>query len=101
LSLKAVPKPEKRIRNRALLKAMREEIPYCERCGAPGHGGLHHIKYRSQGGDDIKENLIRLCKKCHNDIHNAKHDKAELVVIVAKREGKTPQEIARIIRVAL
>lgn len=101
MSLKAVPKPEKRIRNRALLKAMREEIPYCERCGAPGHGGLHHIKYRSQGGDDIKENLIRLCAQCHTDIHNARYHHRELVAIVAQREGKTAEEIARIIRVAL
>lgn len=101
MSLKAVPKPEKRIRNRALLKAMREEIPYCERCGAPGHGGLHHIKYRSQSGDDIRENLIRLCYQCHYGIHHANYDKAELIAIVAKREGKTAEEIARIIRAAL
>jgi len=50
LALKAVPKPKKRIRNRALSKAMREETPYCERCGNPAHGGPHHIKYQSQGG---------------------------------------------------
>src|SRR5690606_30736561 len=101
LPLKAVPKPEKRIRNRALLKAMREEIPYCERCGAPGHGGLHHIKYRSQSGDDIRENLIRLCYQCHYGIHHANYDKAELIAIVAKREGKTAEEVAQAIGVVL
>ena len=91
--LAAVPK-EKRIRNRALLKAMREEIPYCERCGTPGHGGMHHIRYRSQGGSDIRPNLIRLCMYCHRGIHDARYDRTELIAIVAEREGKTVQEIA-------
>ncbi len=91
--LVTVPK-EKRIRNRALLKVMREEIPYCERCGAPGHGGMHHIRYRSQGGSDIRENLIRLCVYCHRGIHDAKYKREELIAIVAQREGKTVQEIA-------
>ncbi len=101
MSLKAVPKPEKRIKNRALSKTMREETPYCERCGAPGYGGMHHIKYRSQGGDDIRENLIRLCMRCHDGVHQARYDWQELVAIVAKREGKTAQEIADIIGVVL
>ena len=103
--LVAQPKPRKRIQDRALLKEIRNTVKYCERCGknCTGniHGGPHHIKYRSQGGDDIKENLIRLCIDCHTNIHNARYDRRELIEIVAKREGKTPQEIAQIIRVAL
>ena len=91
--LVTVPK-EKRIRNRALLEAMKEEIPYCERCGKPGHGGMHHIRYRSQGGSDIRENLIRLCMYCHRGIHDARYDRTELIVIVARREGVTPEEVA-------
>lgn len=45
--------------------------------------------------------LIRLCPDCHRGVHMALYDWRELVVIVAKREGKTPQEIAVIIGVVL
>jgi len=88
---------EKRIRNRALLKAMREEIPYCERCGKPGHGGMHHIRYKSQGGGDVRENLVRLCYECHKGIHDARYSRNDLIAIVAEREGKTCLDIVKII----
>lgn len=29
----------------------------------------HHVKYRSQGGDDTLENLVTLCMICHTLIH--------------------------------
>ena len=45
--------------------------------------------------------LIRLCPDCHRGVHMTLYDWRELVVIVAKREGKTAEEIARIIRAAL
>ena len=98
--LAAVPK-EKRIRNRALLKVMREEIPYCERCGKPGHGGVHHIRYKSQGGSDIRPNLVRLCYECHRGIHDARYSRNDLIAIVAEREGKTAREITETIGIAL
>lgn len=98
--LVTVPK-RKRIRNRALRKRMREDTPWCERCGKPSHGGAHHIKYQSQSGDDVRENLIMLCFDCHRGIHDARYKRDELLAIVAQREGKTITEIAEIIRVAL
>ena len=98
--LAAVPK-HKRIRNRALLKVMREEIPYCERCGKPGHGGVHHIRYKSQGGSDIRPNLVRLCYECHRGIHDARYSRNDLIAIVAEREGKTAREITETIGIAL
>lgn len=30
----------------------------------------HHIKFRSQGGDDATYNLITVCSDCHEAIHN-------------------------------
>ena len=80
---------------------MREETPYCERCGAPGYGGMHHIKYRSQGGDDIRENLIRLCMRCHVGAYLALYDLRELVSFVVMREGISAQLLAVIIGVLL
>jgi 5-methylcytosine-specific restriction endonuclease McrA len=62
---------------------------------------MHHIRYRSQGGSDIRENLIRLCMYCHRSIHDARYDRTELIAIVAKREGKTAEEVAQAIGVVL
>jgi predicted HNH restriction endonuclease len=31
------------------------------------HG--HHVKYRSQGGDDVRSNLLTLCSTCHDSVH--------------------------------
>jgi hypothetical protein len=32
----------------------------------------HHIKFRSNGGTDTPENLVTLCKTCHENLHNGK-----------------------------
>ena len=32
----------------------------------------HHIKYRSQGGEDVMENLVMLCNECHRKVHDGK-----------------------------
>ena len=39
----------------------------CEHCGKKAVD-IHHIKYRSQGGNNNKKNLIALCRKDHDDI---------------------------------
>lgn len=45
----------------------------CQVCGKK-HTKLevHHIKYRSQGGNNDENNLITLCEDCHSDIHDGK-----------------------------
>ncbi len=62
---------------------------------------MHHIRYRSQGGSDIRPNLIRLCMCCHRGIHDAKYKRDELIAIVAQREGKAAREIAEAIGITL
>lgn len=37
----------------------------CRVCGSPDNGELHHLVPRSQRGDDIPDNLVRLCLLCH------------------------------------
>lgn len=43
----------------------------CAICGAPVPEGVkaHHEPPKSQGGQDIKENLIVLCQNCHAQRH--------------------------------
>ena len=55
----------------------------CQICGKK-HTRLevHHIKYRSQGGDDNENNLITLCEDCHGDIHDGK-------IVLTKNPKKT------------
>lgn len=38
----------------------------------------HHIRFRSQQGDDSAENLITLCNDCHDSLHDKN------ILIVAK-----------------
>ena len=29
----------------------------------------HHIVFREDGGDDVAENIVPLCRRCHDDLH--------------------------------
>lgn len=41
----------------------------CQVCGAMTHLEVHHVTFRSHGGDDSDENLVTLCTKCHSVFH--------------------------------
>lgn len=49
------------------------EHPLCERCLSEGRSTLavevHHIKPIKKGGDHTVNNLMSVCKSCHNKIH--------------------------------
>ena len=51
-----------------------EEHPFCERCLSEGRlipaDTVHHKIPVSEGGSDNFENLMSLCKACHNQIHD-------------------------------
>lgn len=54
----------------------------CEVCGARSVD-LHHIIPKGMGGDptgkrDVIENLIALCRECHNKAHNKEYSKEYL-----------------------
>ena len=40
----------------------------CSKCNKPAVD-IHHIVFKSQGGSDEIENLIPLCRKCHDIAH--------------------------------
>lgn len=92
MSATLVPFPKKkRVRNLSVVEAARK--PYCEYSGKPGYSHVHHIRCRSQGGDDIPENLISLNPEIHQAVHDGKVDRRRLVLIVARRENLAPEEV--------
>lgn len=60
----------------------------CEVCKAPSND-IHHIQPKGMGGSKTKdniENLIALCRDCHNDAHDNIISKWELKEIINQRK---------------
>ena len=51
----------------------------CEICELRPGVDAHHVRYRSQGGDDVESNLIWLCRSCHDGIHNGRLSRYDFV----------------------
>jgi 5-methylcytosine-specific restriction endonuclease McrA len=45
----------------------------CQNCGVAQSLQIHHMRFRSQGGDDSELNLITLCLDCHSMVHRCSH----------------------------
>jgi len=43
----------------------------CQFCGSMQNLQVHHLKFRSQSGDDEEQNLITLCADCHEQMHRS------------------------------
>jgi 5-methylcytosine-specific restriction endonuclease McrA len=43
----------------------------CQICGSMRNLQVHHMKFRSQSGDDSEANLITLCAGCHTRLHHS------------------------------
>jgi hypothetical protein len=62
-----------KLHTKIYLKFFGFKIPedcFCEICGAPAQD-IHHIEARGMGGDpkglkDVIENLMAVCRNCHN-----------------------------------
>lgn len=78
MSLNPAPKKRSPIRlghdeYKALCKRVESRDKFkCRVKGCKARSGLHvhHLRFRSQGGDDTEENLILVCHLCHRAIHN-------------------------------
>ncbi len=72
----------------------------CENCGRACPDGCdpHHIFSKGAGRVDRRINLVSLCRECHNGFHaSGKPSRDELLEIVARREGATPDEITGLV----
>lgn len=45
---------------------------HCRNCNRADGLDPHHVIYRSHGGKDVENNLITLCRWCHNDEHEGR-----------------------------
>jgi 5-methylcytosine-specific restriction endonuclease McrA len=64
----------------------------CALCGDTGKLSIHHILPRSQGGDDVKENLIALCgdgvSGDHGDVEHRRGDARRALGLLILSERK-------------
>lgn len=58
-----------RRRDPALLRLLAFEYDECATCGTTETLHLHHVLYRSHGGDDVRGNIVPLCRRCHEGVH--------------------------------
>ena len=79
-----IEKP-KRIEDKKLIDRMRQ--PYCEHCGRTTYTEVHHVKSVGSGGDDVRDNLISLCRVCHMEAHTGYINKPKLKKIIRERES--------------
>ncbi len=84
-----------KIVNKKLLKTF--TVPgLCECCHCPCPDGRdpHHLFTRGAGRVDIPENLVSLCRECHNSFHmSGRPCLTELLEVSAKRNGTTAEAI--------
>lgn len=64
-----LPKPRARIRDASALCAAKIRHRECCICGRTHAIHIHHIVFRSHGGDDVDANLCGLCPTHHDQIH--------------------------------
>jgi len=52
-----------------------------------GGEDIHHITHMGAGGDDVPENLIKLCRKHHSEAHDNKLSRERLRAILSINYG--------------
>lgn len=53
----------------AIIAAKAEQCRICGETNRAEWIHCHHLVSRSNGGDDVADNIVGLCQKCHREIH--------------------------------
>jgi 5-methylcytosine-specific restriction endonuclease McrA len=61
-----------RIKDGALLRLLKLRCDECEITGETGDLHLHHVIFKSQGGDDVAANIVCCHGRLHDDYHRGK-----------------------------
>jgi 5-methylcytosine-specific restriction endonuclease McrA len=72
-------------KNKPLVRARDGRCRWC--AGDVEH--VHHIRYRSEVKDHSLENLISLCRRCHELVHSSKKTYQPLLMILVKMPSVT------------
>ncbi len=73
-------------------------LPRCEYCRQRPADHAHHVFGKGFGGwsrFDVRINLMGLCWVCHGLYHDGHIERADLLLLVAKREKTTQDAIER------
>ena len=62
-------KRPRRIKDPALMRLLKYEVDECEVTGGVGLLHLHHVILKSQGGDDLRENILSMTEGLHEGYH--------------------------------
>lgn len=75
-------RPKKKVRHIPLevRNVVRDRDQVCRWCARRG-SQIHHVRYRSEGGPDVAENLVFLCSKCHERAHTSKAAYQEVLLV--------------------
>jgi 5-methylcytosine-specific restriction endonuclease McrA len=60
-------------------------------CGKAGEE-IHHIQFKSKGGDNKPNNLILLCRKCHSKQHSYT---GEQISVLKEKVAKNEKSLRR------
>lgn len=62
-------RPRARIENKALMRLLKYEYDECSLTGVTINLHLHHVIFKSHGGDDLRENIICMADWLHERYH--------------------------------
>ena len=60
---------------------------FCEDCGARGSFEVHHLTYKRKG-NERPEDLVAVCRRCHQERHAGKRTLLDVVVLTLLRRWR-------------
>ena len=52
-----------------LLRGVKLSVGRCENCGSTKNLTVHHVEQLSKNGNDFTDNIVVLCRECHEGFH--------------------------------